>query len=132
MCLGGLSFSNCVKLMFLQSIVSSALLLRAPSHSHPLPLPAAPAAKKGKKLSTKYKKAPDAPKRFKSAFIIFSAEKHKMIKKDLLEQGKNEKVRSVWSCQFWYARMTNLQSSLVGSDHGHCKACQRVLEVSAA
>ena len=28
----------------------------------------------------KFKKAPDAPKRFKSAFIIFSAEKHKEIK----------------------------------------------------
>jgi hypothetical protein len=41
----------------------------------------------------KYKKAPDAPKRFKSAFIIFSAEKHKEIKEDLLSQGRTEKVR---------------------------------------
>ena len=44
--------------------------------------------------SPKYKKAPDAPKRFKSAFIIFSAEKHKEIKEKLAEQGRVEKVRS--------------------------------------
>jgi hypothetical protein len=46
-----------------------------------------------KQKSTKYKKAPDAPKRFKSAFIIFSADKHKEIKQDLQEQGRTEKVR---------------------------------------
>ena len=40
----------------------------------------------------KFKKAPDAPKRFKSAFIIFSAEKHKAIKEDLAKQGKIEKA----------------------------------------
>jgi len=40
----------------------------------------------------KYKKAPDAPKRFKSAFIIFSAEKHKAIKEDLAKEGRSEKV----------------------------------------
>jgi hypothetical protein len=44
------------------------------------------------KKPTKYKKAPDAPKRFKSAFIIFSSEKHKVIKKDLLEDGKTARV----------------------------------------
>ena len=44
--------------------------------------------------SPKYKKAPDAPKRFKSAFIIFSAEKHKEIKEKLASQGRVEKVRS--------------------------------------
>lgn len=41
----------------------------------------------------KYKKAPDAPKRFKSAFIIFSAEKHREIKADLAKEGRSEKVR---------------------------------------
>lgn len=41
---------------------------------------------------TKYKKAPDAPKRFKSAFIIFSAEKHKEIKASKAVEGKIEKV----------------------------------------
>ena len=44
--------------------------------------------------SPKYKKAPDAPKRFKSAFIIFSAEKHKEIKEKLASQGRVEKVRT--------------------------------------
>lgn len=42
----------------------------------------------------KYKKAPDAPKRFKSAFIIFSAEKHREIKEDLASKGRAEKVSS--------------------------------------
>jgi hypothetical protein len=40
----------------------------------------------------KYKKAPDAPKRFKSAFIIFSAEKHKEIKSEMAKHGRTEKV----------------------------------------
>jgi hypothetical protein len=52
---------------------------------------AAAAAAKG--VSPKYKKAPDAPKRFKSAFIIFSAEKHKEIKEEFAKQGRSEKVR---------------------------------------
>jgi hypothetical protein len=59
-------------------------------------LPAAAAAPTGAAkagASPKYKKAPDAPKRFKSAFIIFSAEKHKEIKEDLAKQGRSEKVR---------------------------------------
>lgn len=43
----------------------------------------------------KYKKAPDAPKRFKSAFIIFSAEKHKEIKEDLARQGRSEKTTDI-------------------------------------
>ena len=46
----------------------------------------------------KFKKAPDAPKRFKSAFIIFSAEKHKEIKENFAKQGRAEKV-SVFVCQ---------------------------------
>ena len=57
----------------------------------------ATAAAKG--VSPKYKKAPDAPKRFKSAFIIFSAEKHKEIKEDFAKQGRMEKVR-VSSCYY--------------------------------
>eukprot|EP00977_Amphora_coffeiformis_P018201 scaffold6301_cov165-Amphora_coffeaeformis.AAC.4 len=45
--------------------------------------------------SPKYKKAPDAPKRFKSAFIIFSAEKHKEIKARLAEDGRVEKTTDI-------------------------------------
>ena len=48
-------------------------------------------------VGPKYKKAPDAPKRFKSAFIIFSAEKHKEIKEDLAKKGRTEKVRANYS-----------------------------------
>ncbi|CAB9515983.1 group protein B3 [Seminavis robusta] len=51
--------------------------------------------KKDVKKAMKYKKAPDAPKRFKSAFIIFSAEKHKEIKKDLLDEGKAVKTTDI-------------------------------------
>jgi hypothetical protein len=56
-------------------------------------LSAAHSAAASSKGGPKYKKAPDAPKRFKSAFIIFSAEKHKEIKEDLISQGRTEKVR---------------------------------------
>ena len=38
---------------------------------------------------------PDAPKRFKSAFIIFSAEKHREIKKKLEEEGRPEKTTDI-------------------------------------
>jgi hypothetical protein len=44
--------------------------------------------------AAKLKKAPDAPKRFKSAFIIFSAEKHKQIKASKTAEGITEKVSS--------------------------------------
>lgn len=43
----------------------------------------------------KFKKAPDAPKRFKSAFIIFSAEKHKEIKLELAKEGRAEKTTDI-------------------------------------
>jgi hypothetical protein len=59
----------------------------------PSDAPPAPAPVPRKMAPAKYKKAPDAPKRFKSAFIIFSAEKHKEIKEDLTKQGRAEKVR---------------------------------------
>jgi HMG (high mobility group) box len=53
--------------------------------------------RKGKNAGgvTRMKKAPDAPKRFKSAFIIFSAEKHREIKAALAEEGRTEKVRAL-------------------------------------
>ena len=56
-------------------------------------LNAANSAAASNKSGPKYKKAPDAPKRFKSAFIIYSAEKHREIKEDLISQGRTEKVR---------------------------------------
>lgn len=40
----------------------------------------------------KFKKAPDAPRRFKSSFMFFSTEKHKEIRKKLEAEGKKEKV----------------------------------------
>ena len=56
-------------------------------------LNAANSAAASNKSGPKYKKAPDAPKRFKSAFIIYSAEKHREIKEELISQGRTEKVR---------------------------------------
>jgi hypothetical protein len=56
-------------------------------------LKAAP-GKATKKASTriKYKKAPGAPRRFKSAYMFFSTEKHRSIREELAEKGKSEKV----------------------------------------
>jgi hypothetical protein len=71
------------------SMKKAKLEVPEPSDAH-----AAPAPAPRKMAPAKYKKAPDAPKRFKSAFIIFSAEKHKEIKEDLTKQGRAEKVRS--------------------------------------
>jgi len=84
----------------------------------PMNLSALSAASANKAMAAaappKYKKAPDAPKRFKSAFIIFSAEKHKEIKEDLAKQGRAEKVSQhktidcyVWRCPI---SLTNLIS----------------------
>lgn len=43
----------------------------------------------------KFKKAPQAPKRFKSAFIFFSSAKHPEIRKQLGEKGGTEKTTNV-------------------------------------
>jgi hypothetical protein len=40
----------------------------------------------------KYKKAPGAPRRFKSAYMFFSTEKHRSIREELAEKGESEKV----------------------------------------
>lgn len=69
--------------------MSEATLLTAGIAAASRAMNAANLAKGG---GPKYKKAPDAPKRFKSAFIIFSAEKHKEIKDNLIQQGRTEKV----------------------------------------
>jgi hypothetical protein len=50
------------------------------------------AAVKGPATTKKYKKAPDAPRRFKSAFIFFSIEKHRQIRETLASDGEVEKV----------------------------------------
>jgi hypothetical protein len=46
----------------------------------------------GTKTLAKFRKAPQAPRRFKSAFIFFSTEKHKEIRAQLFETGVAEKV----------------------------------------
>lgn len=48
-----------------------------------------------RKKDVKYRKAPQAPKRFKSAFIFFSTAKHPEIRKRLGEKGTNEKTTNV-------------------------------------
>ena len=45
-----------------------------------------------KRAQVKYKKAPQAPRRFKSSYMFFSTEKHKQIRKELAEKGEIEKV----------------------------------------
>lgn len=45
-----------------------------------------------KQKASQLKKAPDAPKRFKSAYILFSAEKHKEIRAQLEKKGQSDRV----------------------------------------
>jgi hypothetical protein len=56
----------------------------------------------------KFKKAPEAPKRFKSAFIFFSSEKHKTIRVQLETDGVAAKVR--------FSNFISSQLSLVEAD----------------
>ena len=42
----------------------------------------------------KYKKAPQAPRRFKSSYMFFSTKKHKEIRAELAEKGEGNKVSS--------------------------------------
>ena len=48
----------------------------------------------------KYKKAPEAPRRFKSSYMFFSTVKHKEIRAELIEKY-NEKGRKV-SASLYY------------------------------
>jgi hypothetical protein len=50
------------------------------------------AGAKSVSAGAQYAKAPGAPKRFKSAFIFFSSEKHPQIRSQLGEKGAKEKV----------------------------------------
>ena len=45
-----------------------------------------------KKKTTKFKKAPQAPRRFKSAYMFFSTDKHKSIREDMDREGVVAKV----------------------------------------
>ena len=47
---------------------------------------------KAKKPARKFKKAPGAPKRFRSAFILFSQYKHKAIQEELAQDLNTEKA----------------------------------------
>lgn len=49
-----------------------------------------------KKGQVKYKKAPQAPRRFKSSYMFFSTEKHKSIRQELIEKGETDKVRTIF------------------------------------
>jgi hypothetical protein len=40
-------------------------------------------AKKSGRETVKYKKSPEAPRRFKSAYMFFSTEKHKEIRREM-------------------------------------------------
>lgn len=45
-----------------------------------------------KKGPVKYKKAPQAPRRFKSSYMFFSTEKHRSIRQELAEKGEIDKL----------------------------------------
>lgn len=88
-----------------------------------------PGAATGKNGGARFKKAPDAPKRFKSAFIIFSAEKHKDIKEHLATQGRTEKVRNGRS-NLRLVRGTNSHTQFL-KDHRHCQTSVGSMERDA-
>ena len=69
-------------------LLSSTTTARTTTATAKLPLK----RKKGPTRIPRYKKAPGAPKRFKSAFIFFSTWKHKEIRKQL---GKGNATESV-------------------------------------
>lgn len=50
---------------------------------------------KKKNIKTKYKKAPQAPRRFKSAYMFFSTTKHKDIREELGGRGIVEKTTNI-------------------------------------
>mmetsp|Transcript_9918 Transcript_9918/g.14024 ORF Transcript_9918/g.14024 Transcript_9918/m.14024 type:complete len:372 (+) Transcript_9918:92-1207(+) len=52
-------------------------------------------SKKKKDANSGYRKAPQAPKRFKSPYILFSMSKMEEFKKEAAEQGSSEKVTSI-------------------------------------
>ena len=52
------------------------------------------------KQAIKYKKAPLAPRRFKSAYMFFSSEKHKSIRKEHAEKMQTTNVAKMVS-QAW-------------------------------
>jgi hypothetical protein len=65
----------------------------SPKHRNPQKVK--PPGKHPKTTTTtiaQFRKAPDAPKRFKSAFILFSAEKHKEIRAQLGQKSNTERV----------------------------------------
>ena len=63
-------------------------------HSHKRQNEVHKATKKSTRAARKtYKRDPNAPRRFKSAFILFSAKKHREIRKQLGAEGQKTKVR---------------------------------------
>lgn len=68
-------------------------------HTHSMsPLSPTNRTMSNKKVQVKYKKAPQAPRRFKSSYMFYSTEKHRLIRQQLAEKGDIDKVRSynVW------------------------------------
>lgn len=65
----------------------------------------------------KYTKAPDAPKRFKPAFIFFSAEKHKEIRAQLGVNSTSERVRVRSSFQSDRFAIAHLSYFLIDFQH---------------
>ena len=59
------------------------------------------ASNRSRRASRKLKKAPGAPRRFKSSFIFFSSWKHKEIRNQLGKEQAKEKVRVVME-QYMY------------------------------
>jgi hypothetical protein len=57
-------------------------------------------AKKSSKGTIKYKKSPEAPRRFKSAYMFFSTEKHKEIRKEVEDKDVRMLIADLRSTAF--------------------------------
>ena len=60
----------------------------------------------------KYKKAPNAPRRFKSSYMFFSTYKHKQIREELAKEGKNSKVCCRVVAGFFFVLITPADANL--------------------
>jgi hypothetical protein len=57
-------------------------------------------AKKSSRETVKYKKSPEAPRRFKSAYMFFSTEKHKGIRKEMGDKEVRMSIVDLSSAAF--------------------------------
>ena len=96
-------------------------------HDGDFSLPSSPSyssTKSGANKKTKLKKHPDAPRRFKSAFIFFSTEKHQEIRNSITKASEVKVcIVDMYFYCVMYLKSNALRWSLVMSHVSHQPAC---------